>query len=79
MMHLKGIYQHDSRDCGVACLATICGFYGLKVPLSVIWRLEKTDMNGLRSSYRVGNADLHKCSMGVYFRIYRLREHCISY
>lgn len=46
MMHLKGIYQHDSRDCGVACLATICGFYGLKVPLSVIRRLEKTDMNG---------------------------------
>ena len=45
-MHFHGIYQHDVRDCGVACLATICEYYGLKVPLSYIRDLEKVNMNG---------------------------------
>ena len=30
-MRFRGVYQHDTRDCGVACLATICNFYGLNV------------------------------------------------
>lgn len=45
-MRFHGIYQHDVRDCGVACLATICEYYGLKVPLSYIRDLEKVNMNG---------------------------------
>ncbi|WP_405374547.1 cysteine peptidase family C39 domain-containing protein [Pseudobutyrivibrio sp.] len=27
-MKLKGVYQHDIHDCGAACIATICSFYG---------------------------------------------------
>ena len=45
-MRFHGIYQHDTKDCGVACLATVCSFYGLKVPLSLIRELEKVNMNG---------------------------------
>ena len=45
-MRFHGIYQHDVRDCGVACLATICEYYGLKAPLSYIRDLEKVNMNG---------------------------------
>lgn len=45
-MRFHGIYQHDVRDCGVACLATISEYYGLKVPLSYIRDLEKVNMNG---------------------------------
>lgn len=45
-MKFHGIYQHDIRDCGAACLATICDFYGLKVPICLIRELEKVDMNG---------------------------------
>lgn len=45
-MRFRGVYQHDTRDCGVACLATICNFYGLNVPLSYIRELEKVNMNG---------------------------------
>ena len=46
ILRFHGIYQHDVRDCGVACLATISEYYGLKVPLSYIRDLEKVNMNG---------------------------------
>ena len=45
-MRFHGVYQHDTRDCGAACLATICEFYGLKIPLSYVRILEKVDING---------------------------------
>lgn len=43
---MKIIMQHDERDCGAACLATIAKYYGLKKPLSAFRELTKTDRNG---------------------------------
>ena len=42
----KGIKQHDIRDCGAACLATICLFYKSKIPLVYLRQLLKVDKNG---------------------------------
>lgn len=43
---MKMILQHDERDCGAACLASIAGYYGLKKPLSFFRELTKTDRCG---------------------------------
>jgi len=43
---MKGIKQHDMRDCGAACLATICYFYGLKISLVKVREIAKVDKNG---------------------------------
>lgn len=40
------IKQYDIKDCGAACLATICKQYGLKTPISKIREVAGTDMNG---------------------------------
>lgn len=40
------IRQHDQRDCGAACVATIARDYGLKMPLAYYRNLTKTDGNG---------------------------------
>jgi ABC-type bacteriocin transporter len=40
------VRQHGSRDCGVACLASVAGYYGLKVPLATIHHLAGTDRTG---------------------------------
>lgn len=40
------VIQHDSKDCGVACLATITKQYGYKVPISTIREHAGTDNNG---------------------------------
>jgi len=40
------IKQHDIKDCGAACLATIAKHYGLKVPISKIREYAGTDING---------------------------------
>lgn len=42
----KGIKQHDLRDCGAACLATICMHYKLKIPLVHIREKMKVDKDG---------------------------------
>ena len=42
----KGVKQHDLRDCGPACLATICRIYGLKIPLVSLREDMKIDKNG---------------------------------
>lgn len=34
--HIHFIKQHDSMQCGVACLAMICDFYGKKYPISYL-------------------------------------------
>lgn len=40
------IKQHDEKDCGAACLATIAKQYGLKVPISKIREAAGTDKEG---------------------------------
>lgn len=40
------IKQHDITDCGAACLASICAFYGLKFPVSRIRQYAFTDKKG---------------------------------
>lgn len=40
------VKQHDIKDCGCACLATISKQYGLKVPISKIREVAGTDMQG---------------------------------
>lgn len=45
-MKFKYVKQHDSKDCGVACLATICRSYGLKLPLVKFRELTKSDQMG---------------------------------
>ncbi|NFQ03434.1 peptidase domain-containing ABC transporter, partial [Clostridium sporogenes] len=40
------VKQHDYKDCGCACLATICKQYGLKYPISKIREIAGTDKEG---------------------------------
>lgn len=45
-MRFKTILQHDDRDCGAACLATITKYYKCPITLSYSRRLCKTDYLG---------------------------------
>ena len=40
------VKQHDLKDCGCACLATVCRQYGLKYPISKIREFAGTDKKG---------------------------------
>lgn len=40
------IRQHDMSDCGVACLASVSAFWGLKMPLARIRLMSNTDRKG---------------------------------
>ena len=40
------IKQHDIRDCGAACLASIGNFYNIKLPIARIRQLANTDKRG---------------------------------
>lgn len=40
------IRQHDITDCGAACLASVCAYYGLKVPVAKIRLYAYTDQKG---------------------------------
>lgn len=40
------IKQHDIRDCGAACLASVGGHYGLKMPIAKIRQICHTDKRG---------------------------------
>lgn len=40
------VKQHDIRDCGAACLASVAGYYGLKMPIAKIRQLCHTDKRG---------------------------------
>lgn len=44
--HYKCIRQNNETDCGAACLATICLFYGIRVELSQIRELACVDRHG---------------------------------
>lgn len=59
-MQKKGIKQHDLRDCGAACLATILLRYGVKVPLATVREMMRVDKNG-SSIYAITQAahELH--------------------
>lgn len=45
-MKFNLVKQHDENDCGAACLATVCAYYGIKQPLAFYRALTKTDING---------------------------------
>ncbi|NDV82099.1 peptidase domain-containing ABC transporter [Bacteroides sp. 51] len=40
------IKQHDITDCGAACLASVCAYYGLHFPVSRIRQYAFTDQKG---------------------------------
>jgi ABC-type bacteriocin/lantibiotic exporter with double-glycine peptidase domain len=40
------IKQHDIRDCGAACLASISSYYGLDLPIAKIRQYCHTDTRG---------------------------------
>ena len=40
------VLQHDESDCAAACLASICKYYGKRIPISTIRRLAGTDREG---------------------------------
>lgn len=40
------VKQQDMRDCGPACLATMCKSYGLKIPVSKVREFAETDLEG---------------------------------
>ncbi len=40
------IRQHDITDCGAACLASVCAYYGLQFPVSRIRQYAFTDQKG---------------------------------
>ena len=66
------IKQHDIKDCGAACLATISKQYGLKTPISKIREVAGTDNNGT-SAYGVVKAavlqkELRHQSQKIYFQ-----------
>lgn len=44
---VKIIYQQDSMDCGVACLAMVCRYYGCHENVATIRRLCGNSRNGL--------------------------------
>jgi ATP-binding cassette subfamily B protein len=45
-MSIKRIKQHDIKDCGAACLASIGYHYGIKLPISRIRQIAYTDKKG---------------------------------
>jgi ABC-type bacteriocin/lantibiotic exporter with double-glycine peptidase domain len=42
----KVIMQHDETDCAAACLATICHYYGKRIPINRIRTYAGTDTKG---------------------------------
>ena len=54
-MRFKGVYQHNSKDCGVACLLSIVEYYGGKNSFENIRYLTKCDTNGV-SALNIVNA-----------------------
>lgn len=43
---IPGVRQRDSADCGPACIASVCAYYGNPVPLATIRQLARTDSGG---------------------------------
>lgn len=47
MLLHKFIRQHDKRDCGAACMATICNYYNIKISLADARELTAVDKSGV--------------------------------
>lgn len=43
---VPGVRQRDQSDCGAACLASICRFYGAELPVARIRQFTSTDRQG---------------------------------
>ena len=63
-----GIKQHDSRDCGAACLASVGNYFGICIPIARIRQLAGTDRQGTNLLGLVEAADqmgiIAKCVRG---------------
>ena len=35
-MFMRGVYQHDDNDCGLACILTVCKQFNIKVDERVL-------------------------------------------
>ena len=46
MKRILKIKQHDIKDCGAACLASIASYYRLHLPISKIRQIAETDLRG---------------------------------
>ena len=44
---MRGIFQYDKRDCGIACIATYCRYLGLKISTQYVRNIAYLDKNGL--------------------------------
>ncbi|GAB2022750.1 peptidase domain-containing ABC transporter [Pseudolactococcus yaeyamensis] len=43
---MRGIKQHEQKDCGIACLATIFRYYGIRASYVKLRELAQVDANG---------------------------------
>lgn len=77
-MRLKGVYQHNSKDCGVACLLSIVEYYGGKNDFENIRYLTKCDTNGI-SALNIVNAasKLGFTARGIKCDLDNIKELCI--
>lgn len=80
------IKQHDQKDCGVACLATISKQHGLKVPISKLREVAGTDKQGtnvlglIKAAEEIGfTAKAVKGDMTAFFQDFPLPAiaHCV--
>jgi ABC-type bacteriocin transporter len=46
MKKIKRIKQHDTSDCGAACLASVAAYYKFQTPISRIRQMASTDTRG---------------------------------
>ena len=44
---MRGIFQYDKRDCGIACIATYCRYLGLKISTQYVRNIAYLHKNGL--------------------------------
>jgi ABC-type bacteriocin transporter len=51
------IKQHDFKDCGPACLASIAKYYGLNIPIAKIRELSGTDSEGTNALGLITSAE----------------------
>ncbi len=56
-MLFKIVKQHDTKDCGAACLSMICRHYKLKLPMAKFRELIKVDNTGANIYGLVDGAD----------------------
>lgn len=69
-MKYKFVLQHDSADCGPACIATICKYYNKDINLSRIREVAGTDKQGT-NLYGMQKACKH---LGLQVRVIRAKE-----